>query len=43
MTRNDFIGDEKAKTVPYGDYRWAMPIPLREFGVNPNLVQNEGY
>lgn len=43
MTREDFVGDEKAKTVEPGDIRWAMPIPFREFGVNPNLVQNEGY
>lgn len=43
MTRNDFIGDEKAKEVKAGDYRWAMPIPLREYGVNPNLTHNPGY
>ncbi len=43
MTRVDFVGDESAKSVPAGDIRWAMPIPFREFGVNPNLVQNEGY
>lgn len=43
MTRVDFVGADAAKEVKKGDYRWAMPIPLREFGVNPNLVQNEGY
>ena len=43
MTRNDFVGDAKSKDLPWGDYRWAMPIPLRETGVNPNLVQNAGY
>lgn len=43
MTRVDFVGDESAKEVQPGDIRWAMPIPFREFGVNPNLVQNEGY
>lgn len=43
MTRVDFVGDDSAKEVQPGDIRWAMPIPFREFGVNPNLVQNEGY
>ena len=43
MTRNDFVGDPSAKQLAWGDYKWAMPIPFREFGVNPNLVQNEGY
>lgn len=43
MTRVDFVGDASAKEVQPGDIRWAMPIPFREFGVNPNLVQNEGY
>ena len=43
MTRVDFVGDESAKEVQPGDIRWAMPFPFREFGVNPNLVQNEGY
>ena len=43
MTRVDFVGDESAKEVQPGDIRWAMPIPFREFGVNPNLVQTEGY
>lgn len=43
MSRVDFIGDESAKSLAWGENKWAMPIPLREFGVNPNLVQNEGY
>lgn len=43
MTRTDFIGDPSAKEVKAGDYRWAMPIPLREYGVNPNLTHNPGY
>ena len=43
MTRNDFIGDASAKDVAWGDHRWAMPLPLREMGANPNLVQNAGY
>ena len=43
MTRTDFVGDEKAKDLEWGNYKWAMPIPLRETGVNPNLKQNDGY
>lgn len=43
MTRTDFIGDEKAREVKAGDYRWALPIPQREYGVNPNLTHNPGY
>ena len=43
MTRTDFVGDPSAKDLAWGDYKWAMPIPLRETGVNPNLVQNAGY
>lgn len=43
MTRSDFVGDDKAKEVKAGDYRWAMPIPDREYGVNPNLTHNPGY
>ena len=43
MTRSDFTGDPKAKDIPAGDYRWAMPIPDREYGVNPNLSHNPGY
>ena len=43
MTRTDFVGAESAKELKKGDYRWAMPSPLRETGVNPYLVQNEGY
>ncbi len=43
MTRTDFVGDASAKEVKKGDYRWAMPIPQREYGVNPNLTHNPGY
>lgn len=43
MTRTDFIGDANAKDLAWGDYKWAMPIPLRETGANPNLEQNPGY
>ena len=43
MTRSDFTGDPDAKDIPAGDDRWAMPIPLREYDVNPNLTHNPDY
>ena len=43
MTRVDFDGNAAAQNVKWGSTKWAMPIPSREFDVNPNLVQNEGY
>ena len=43
MTRTDVSGTQVPTTLAAGDYRWAMPIPDREFTVNPNLVQNDGY
>lgn len=43
MTREDFIGSESARNLEWGSYKWAMPIPLREYGVNPNLTDNPGY
>lgn len=42
MTRTDISGNVPTE-IPAGDYRWAMPIASREFTVNPNLEQNEGY
>ncbi|MGI6312870.1 MAG: hypothetical protein ACOXZI_00840 [Candidatus Cryptobacteroides sp.] len=39
----DVSGTTIPKTLEAGDHRWAMPIPDREFTVNPNLVQNDGY
>ena len=43
MTRTDFVGDASARNLQWGNFKWAMPIPLRETSVNSNLVQNEGY
>lgn len=43
MTRTDVSGTSVPTSIPAGDYRWAMPIAAREFTVNENLVQNEGY
>ncbi len=31
------------KTLPYGDYRYAFPIPREEINANKNMVQNLGY
>ena len=43
MTRTDISGTVPTSLAP-GDYRWAKPLPAREFTVNPNLKpQNEGY
>lgn len=43
MTRVDFVGSAGSQNVEWGSYKWAMPIPLREYGVNPNLTHNPGY
>ena len=42
MTRTDIAGNVPT-SIPAGDYRWAKPLPEREFTVNENLVQNDGY
>lgn len=42
MTRVDIAGNVPTN-IPVGDYRWAKPIPNREFTVNDNLIQNTGY
>ena len=43
MTRTDVSGTSIPTNIPAGDDRWAMPIAAREFTVNPNLIQNNGY
>ena len=43
MTRKDVSGTQVPTRIEPKDYRWAMPIPDREFTVNKNLVQNDGY
>jgi len=43
MTRTDVSGTTIPTEIKAGDYRWAMPIAAREFTVNENLVQNDGY
>lgn len=42
VTRTDFHED-KNQNVAFPSYQWALPIPLHEMDVNPNMVQNEGY
>jgi hypothetical protein len=32
-----------ARTIPYGDYRRILAIPLEERQANPGIEQNEGY
>lgn len=43
MTRTDVSGTTIPTLIEPGDYRWAMPIATREFVVNKNLIQNDGY
>ena len=42
VVRTDFH-ESKNQNVPFPSYQWALPIPLHEMDVNPNMVQNEGY
>lgn len=43
MKREDVTDPNIPQVIPPKDHRWAMPIPNREFTVNGNLIQNEGY
>lgn len=43
MKREDVTDPNIPQEIPPKDHRWAMPIPNREFTVNGNLIQNEGY
>ena len=42
VVRTDFH-ESMNQNVPFPSYQWALPIPLHEMDVNPNMVQNEGY
>lgn len=42
VVRTDFH-ETKNQNVPFPSYQWALPIPLHEMDVNPNMVQNDGY
>lgn len=35
--------DANQVTVPYGNHKLALPIPIEEIDANPNMKQNEGY
>ena len=43
MTRVDVGADNIIKNLPWGDDRWAMPIPEHETNANKNIKQNPGY
>ena len=43
MERTDVAAANIVKSIPVGDYRWAMPIPYHEVNSNPNIKQNPGY
>ena len=43
MERTDVAAPNIVKSIPVGDYRWAMPIPYHEINSNPNITQNPGY
>lgn len=32
-----------SQSLPFGDYRFALPIPLIEMDANSSMVQNQGY
>ncbi|MGL6126046.1 RagB/SusD family nutrient uptake outer membrane protein [Chryseobacterium artocarpi] len=31
------------KNLKNGDYRYILPIPIKEMSANPNMEQNDGY
>ncbi|SIS96931.1 Starch-binding associating with outer membrane [Chryseobacterium ureilyticum] len=43
MDRNPTDDIITVKNLPNGDYRYTLPIPLKEISANPNCVQNPGY
>lgn len=43
MDRNVTDDVIPAKNLPNGDYRYTLPIPIKEISANPNCVQNPGY
>lgn len=38
-----FVRFNDGDDLPFGDYRYALPIPNAEMNANPNMVQNSGY
>lgn len=43
MDRNDTDDIIPVKNLPNGDYRYTLPIPIKEISANPNIKQNDGY
>ncbi|UCA61570.1 RagB/SusD family nutrient uptake outer membrane protein [Chryseobacterium rhizoplanae] len=43
MDRNDTDDIIPVKNLPNGDYRYTLPIPIKEISANPNVKQNDGY
>ncbi|UTX50457.1 RagB/SusD family nutrient uptake outer membrane protein [Chryseobacterium sp. MA9] len=43
MDRNSTDDIIDVKNLPNGDYRYTLPIPIREISANPNVKQNDKY
>jgi hypothetical protein len=43
LTRETIDCPDGACTLPQGDFRWNLPIPLPELNANDAMVQNPGY
>ncbi|MCC5942167.1 MAG: RagB/SusD family nutrient uptake outer membrane protein [Balneolaceae bacterium] len=42
-TPSGFSRFNNGEDLPFGDYRYALPIPNAEMNANGNMVQNQGY
>lgn len=43
MDRNATDDVVAMENLPNGDYRYTLPIPIKEMSANPNITQNDGY
>lgn len=43
MDRNITDDVVAVDNLPNGDYRYTLPIPIKEMSANPNIKQNDGY
>jgi hypothetical protein len=43
MDRNATDDVIAIENLPNGDYRYTLPIPIKEMSANPNIKQNDGY
>ncbi|MGU3376015.1 RagB/SusD family nutrient uptake outer membrane protein [Chryseobacterium sp. M5A1_1a] len=43
MDRNPTDDIIEVKNLPNGDYRYTLPIPIKETSANPNALQNDKY